>query len=169
MFQVGRFFNWTRNTKFIAAYHTPYDNKRRYWTGLLLIVKVILYLTASITLSAKPQVFPPLTVILVGTLIFMKGNIGMKLDKESFRDIIDKVMYLNLFVLAAFTLYNLKSDVVKQTAIVYISTMTAFIILVGAIAYHMALLIKKDRPAEEIEYPMTPVNPEPTHSVIELP
>ena len=174
-----KIFNWTRNTKFntfITAYHAPYDNKHRYWTGLLLLVRVVLYVTASLTLSANPQVLPLLTIILIGTLIFMKGNIGMKLDKESLRDIIDKVMYLNLLILAAFTLYDFKTGVVKQTAIIYTSTITTSILFLGAIVYHVTLLIKRDiKPAEKKnEYPLVPVQDqpckaEPTSSVIELP
>ena len=54
-------FKWTRNTKlnaFIASHHVPHNSKYRYWTGLLLLVRVVLYATASVTVSAKPQTFP---------------------------------------------------------------------------------------------------------------
>ena len=40
-------WKWTRNTKlnaFIAVYHVPYNSKYRYWTGLLLLVRVVLYI-----------------------------------------------------------------------------------------------------------------------------
>ena len=49
-------FRWTRNTKlnaFIAVYHVPYNGQYRYWTGLLLLVRVILYITASVTVSVS--------------------------------------------------------------------------------------------------------------------
>ena len=42
-----RMFKWSRNPKiqtFIGTYHTPYTPKHRYWTGLLLIVCIVLYL-----------------------------------------------------------------------------------------------------------------------------
>ena len=42
-----RLFRWSRNPKiqtFIETYHTPYTPKHRYWTGLLLIVRIVLYL-----------------------------------------------------------------------------------------------------------------------------
>ena len=54
-------FKWTRNTKlnaFIASHHVPHNSKYRYWTGLLLLVRVVLYATASVTVSANPQAFP---------------------------------------------------------------------------------------------------------------
>ena len=42
-----RIFKWTRDPKlqtFVEKYHTPYTARNRYWTGLLLLVRVILYL-----------------------------------------------------------------------------------------------------------------------------
>ena len=47
-------FKWTRNTKlnaFVSAHHIPYNSKYCYWTGLLLFVRVVLYVTASIATS----------------------------------------------------------------------------------------------------------------------
>ena len=38
-------FKWTRNTKlsvFVSVYHAPNNSKYRYWTGLLLLVRVII-------------------------------------------------------------------------------------------------------------------------------
>ena len=38
-------FKWTRNTKlnvFVSAHHAPYNSKYHYWTGLLLLVRVVL-------------------------------------------------------------------------------------------------------------------------------
>ena len=83
-------FKWTRNTKlnaFIAAYHVPYNSKYRYWTGLLLLVRVILYITASITLSANPEVSLLATNILIGTLFLLKSIINLKVYKKSITDI----------------------------------------------------------------------------------
>ena len=41
-------FSWLNNSKFksfIDAYHAPYTAKYRYWTGLLLLVRLVLFLT----------------------------------------------------------------------------------------------------------------------------
>ena len=45
---------WTRNQKlhsFIEIYHTPHTAKHCYWTGLLLLVLVIVYLISAFSLS----------------------------------------------------------------------------------------------------------------------
>ena len=67
-------FKWTTNTKlnvFIATYHAPCNSKHCYWTGLLLLVRVVLYVTTSVTESDSPQVLLLMTVILVGGLFLL--------------------------------------------------------------------------------------------------
>ena len=169
-------FKWTRNTKlnaFIASHHVPHSSKYRYWTGLLLLVRVVLYATASVTVSAKPQTFPLTTIILIGGLIVFKCIHGVRVYKKYFVDLVDTVLYFNLLGFSAFSLYDFKVDITKQTAVAHISTIITFILFIGAIFYHVILLVKKERPAEDFnEYLLAPVNPsnaEVTHSVIEPP
>ena len=139
-------FKWTRNTKlntFIAVYHVPYNSKYRYWTGLLLLVRVILYITASVTVSANPQVSLLATIILVGSLFLLKSIINLKVYKKSITDIVEAIVYFNLLALAAFSLYDFKADLKKQTAVAYTSTIITLLLLVGVIAYHVYPLIRK--------------------------
>ena len=171
-------FKWTRNTKlnaFISVHHVPYNSKYRYWTGLLLLVRVVLYITASVTVSNKPQVSLLMTIILVGGLLSCKTLArGVVVYKNVLVDVVDTVLYFNLLALSAFSWYDFKADVDKQTAVAYTSTIITFLLLVGVIIYHVSLLVRKDKLPEEMnEYPMAPVQPkdkaEVTHSVIELP
>ena len=71
----------------------------------------------------------------------------MRVYKKSHVDILDTVLYFSLLVLAFFSQYNFKTDVIKQTAVAYTSTTIVFILLVGVIVYHVTLTIKcrKDR------------------------
>ena len=74
-----KIFGWIRNTRlntFITTYHAPYSIKHRYWTGLLLLMRVVLYITASVTTSSDLQVPLLMTNVLVGGLFFLKGIIG---------------------------------------------------------------------------------------------
>ena len=171
-------FKWTKSTKlnvFVSTYHTPYNKKYRFWPGLLLLVRVVLYITASVTVSANPQASLLTTILLVGGLFLFKAIIGMRVHKNLIVDILETVMLFNLLVLAAFSLYQFKSDIYidKQTAVAYISTLITFILLVGAIAYHIFLLIKKKKASKEAnEYPLAAVQPvksEVTRSSFVLP
>ena len=172
-------FQWTRNTKlnaFISVHHVPYNSKYRYWTGLLLLVRVVLYITASVTVSQfdNPQASLLITIILVGGLSLIKEITGARVYKKSFVNIVETGLYFNLLALAAFSSYDFKNDVNRQTAVAYTSTIITFLLLVGVIIYHVSLLVRKNKPRQEVdEYPMAPIQPknkaEVTHSVIELP
>ena len=63
-----RLFKWTTNHKlysFISTYHTPHTAKHRYWPGLLLLVRVLMYLVSAFSASsARP-------VTLISTLVIM--------------------------------------------------------------------------------------------------
>ena len=169
-------FKWTRNTKlnaFIAVYHVPYNSKYRYWTGLLLLVRVILYITASVTVSSNPQVSLLATIILVGGLSLFNGSFGVKMFKKSIIDIVETIVYFNLLALAAFSLYDFKADLKKQTAVAYTSTIITFLLLVGVIAYHVYPLIRKITLELNKNTPATPatttVAKNVTYSILELP
>ena len=101
-----KIFRWISNTKlnvFIATYHAPYNSKYRYWTGLLLFVRVLLYIIAAATLSTNPQISLVLTILVVGGLSFL-GGYGMY--KNMLVAIVQKVMDFNLLALATLTLYD---------------------------------------------------------------
>jgi predicted outer membrane repeat protein len=131
--------SWTRLNSFITAYHAPYNNNHRYWSGLLLLVRVVLYITVATTVSSNPQIPLLMTVVLVGGLLFLKGVTGSRLYRRSSVDIVETVILLNLLLFAAFTWYNFKSDNRKETALVYVSTGIVFLLLMGEIACKIIL------------------------------
>ena len=171
-----RILKWTRNTKLyaiITTYHTPYDYRHRYWTGLLLIVRVVLYLTSAITVSTSPQLPLLMTVILIAGLLLLKGFLnGAKLYKQWPVDVFETMMYFNLLVFAAFSLYNFKTDSKKQTAVIYTSTAVAFILLIGVIVYQACLLMRRRKDLEKqdaYEYPPAPISQvQVTHTVVDI-
>ena len=73
-----KIFNWVRNPRiqtFIETYHIPYTAKYRYWTGLLLLMRAILYLVSTMNVSNDPQVVLNSITITVGVLLFLKGRL----------------------------------------------------------------------------------------------
>ena len=177
---MWKVYNWTRNTKldtFISVHHVPYNSKYRYWTGLLLLARVFLYITASVTVSNsdKPQTALLVTNTLVGGLLFLKGTVRIGIYKKTAVEVLEIWLYLNLLVFAAVSSYDFKADKTKQIAIAYGSTIITLIHLVGVIVYHMSLLIRKNKPPEEAEeFLLAPVQPantehEVTYSIVERP
>ena len=172
-----KIIKWTRNTKlntFITAYHVPHSCDYRYWTGLLLLVRVVLYITASVTVSDNPQTSLMVTAILVGGLFLLKGitSPGLKVYKNSITEIIESVMHFNLLAFAVLSLYDFKNNLTRQTVIAYVSTIITFLLLVGVIAYHVYLLVRKEKTwstEETNEYSLAPLQPQVvTHSVVEI-
>ena len=105
----------------------------------------------------------------------MNGITGFRAYKISTVDVLETGLYFNLLVFAAFSLYDFKTDITKQTAVAYTFTIITFILLVGVIIYHVYLLVRKDHPrmGEEVnEYPLAPVQLAEnilTHSSVEIP
>ena len=171
-----KIFKWMRNTKlnaFISVHHAPYNSNYRYWTGLQLLVRVVLFAIVSPTKSKDPQASLLAIIILVGGLLTLKTT-RVTVYKSLLVDVIDTGLNFNLLALSAFSLYHLKTDNTKQTAVIYTSTVITLVLLVGAIIYHIFLLVNKDkRPKKEGEdgvplAPVQPTNVEITHSVIEI-
>ena len=173
-------FNWTRNSKlnaFVATYQVPLNNKYRYWTGLLLIVRVILYITASVTVSANPQTIPVTVIMLVGGLLLFKGIIGVRVHKKTLVDMLHTVVYFNLLAVSTLSLYDFKTDFTSQTTLAHISSVITLILLIGAICYQVFLLInvRKRKITRSLqvnnEQPLNTIPPNKnvvTHSVIEI-
>ena len=169
-------FKWTRNTKlnvFIATYHVPHNSKYRYWTGLLLLVRVVLYIVASATVSANPQTIPLITNILVGGLFVFSKIFSLRVYKSTIVDVVDTVLCFNLLALSVLSLYDFKASIMKQKAVAYTSTIITFILFIVVVFYHVFPLIRKEKSLEDLnEYPLIPVKPakvEVTYSVIEPP
>ena len=172
-------FQWTnypRLNAFISTYHAPYNDKHRYWTGLLMLVRVVLHIVSAMCLSSDPLIPLSVTAILIGGPFFLKGVIG-RLYNVLVIDIMETVTLSNIQCLTIISLYKFKMDNKKQTIIAYISTSTTLLMLVGGVIYHIALLYKrfKENSVEVEVRAMVPLNrsrPAPvivTHSIVRRP
>ena len=135
----------------------------------------MLYVIAAVTQSGNPQIPLLMTIVLMGCLLFLKGMIG-RLYKKVLVDVLETMVLLNLLTFATFSLYKFKADDTKQTAVAYVSTIITFLLLMGAIVYHVILVCVKKRTPVPIELATYPLVPQPadaatqevTYSVVEL-
>ena len=132
---------WARYQKlrhFIDPYHAPYTTEYRYWTGLLLIVRVVISLISALKFSFDPQIPVALlsTIVIIGGLLLLKGVTAKRVYKNWLLDIIETAIYFNLLAFSALTWYNLHSKK-NQIAIAYTSVMIIFILLLGVIVFHV--------------------------------
>ena len=132
-------FKWVRYQKlhhFMEPYHAPYATEYRYWTGLLLIIRIILFSVSAINFSRDPRVDFVSTIFVIGCLILFKGVMAKRIYKNVLIDVMETVIYFNLVFLAAFTWYSLDLGG-NQVAVAYISVVIIFALLLAVIVFHL--------------------------------
>ena len=135
-----RIFRWSRNPKiqtFIETYHTPYTPKYRYWTGLLLIVRIVLYLVAAVNVSNDLTVVLTAISFTVYCLFALSKFFGSRLYRKWPVDVLETFFYLNSLSFTIFTWYSLDNPASNQETAAYTSFIITFIILALIILYHV--------------------------------
>ena len=137
----SKVFNWTRNQKlhsFIDTYHTPHTAKHRYWTGLLLLVRVILNLIAAFSASVHADPYIPLlsTIIVICCLLLFKTVMMIKVYKNWLLNAMDTIMCFNVVIPAIFTLHSF-TDKSIQTKVIDLSVGITVVLLWFIIAFHI--------------------------------
>ena len=140
-------FKWLRNTKlnsFIEAYHAPYKPKYRYWTGLLLLIRIALSVAITANVSDDPQYDLLTTGVLVASLITFKVYLGDNIYKNKIIDYLENACYLNLLLLTLVTFYSLNNKNVHKIA-TYHSIGIIFILSLCVLTYHTYSVLRKIR------------------------
>ena len=88
-------FSNQRLKLFIETYHAPFTPKHRYWTGLLLIVRAVLYLVAAANVSNDPQLALSAIVFTMICILFLAAFIGIRMYKKMPLNILDTFFILN--------------------------------------------------------------------------
>ena len=158
---------------FMETYHVPYTPRHRYWTGLLLLARAILYLIAAANVSGNPQIQLVSIIFIVSCIILLKMFIATKIFKKWLIDTLESFFYFNIVFFASFTAYNLSTgsiqDGIAYTSVVLSFTVTLFIILYHIHEYtsllsrlcHIKIMknitksFKMDQ-KQNVEYPHTP-------------
>ena len=138
-------FKWTRNQKlhtFIDAYHIPHAAKHRYWTGLLLLVRVIVFLIATFSESIDPRITLLSTAVIMSCLLSYKTILLIRVYKNWLLNTMESCVYFNITIFAMVTWYTFgdsesQSVEILQTVAAYLSAGTIFIIFVLVITFHM--------------------------------
>ena len=135
-----RIFKWTRNPRiqtFIETYNKPYTPKHRYWTGLLLIVRVVLYLVAATNVSNDPTIALTAINFTVCCIFALSKLLGSRLYWKWPVDVLETFFFLNTLSFVIFTSYSLDSPASKREAAAYTSVIITFIALLLIILYHV--------------------------------
>ena len=121
--------------QFVKVYHAPYKNEHRYWTGLLLLARVVLYL---VFVFSNPSLNLLVTTAVTCGLLFLKGHFGKIYDEEKSRivDTIEMINYLNVALFSAATMFTSQTRE-YQTEVAFTSVSVTFALFLFVLAYHI--------------------------------
>ena len=137
--QGKRTFIWVRSLKlyaFLEPYHAPYTFQHRYWTGLLLIVRVILYLVAAV--SSDPGVSLLSIGTIIGCLLLYKAILHSPVYKKWQIEWLELACYFNILLFSLAKLFMLLAARERnQQVIAYISGSVTIGLFLIVIVYHV--------------------------------
>ena len=141
-FSEKKFLKWVINNQklamFIETYNAPYTSKNRYWTGLLLIARIFLYVASTANVTGNPKIDLQVIGICIGSIIFLKEIITFKsrVYKKWPTELLEFTCYINLLFLCFASFYTLQNEMAK-VAVVNISVSITFLLFLGVLVYHI--------------------------------
>ena len=126
------------------AYTGPYKLKHRYWVGLLLLVRVCLFLVFSLNTYGDPTINLLAIIACMLTLFAYLSIIG-GVYKVWWINLIESAFIMNLGLLSAAGLYKVAANVAMTPIITNTSTGVAFVLLIAIVSYHLAAKISQTK------------------------
>ena len=143
----SRLFGWTRNHKlysFINTYHTPHTAKHRFWPGLLLLIRVAVYLIAAFSASSDQPITLLSTVVIMCCLLFYKAHSGIRVYRNWLLNAMESFVYFNITVFAVFTMFTFISSTIGpgnkesfQRVVANLSIGSVLLLILFVIIYHV--------------------------------
>ena len=122
---------------FFDPYHAPYRFKHRYWTGLLLLARVVIYIVIIVFSHGDPNTNLLAIISTVSVLLFLKGRAVRRLYKDWKTDIIETICYLNIVLFSAVKIVILNTSDQRRyhNIATNISGLILFLLLVYVLIY----------------------------------
>ena len=120
---------------FLDAYTGPYKDKYRFWTGHLLLVRIILFVSFAMNIFGDPNVNLLISILACSYLLGLNLWIFRGVYKKWALNVLESSFITNLGILSATTAYVLKSKG-NQEAVTYTSVGISLLMFVGILVYH---------------------------------
>ena len=127
---------------FLDAYHAPYTDKHRYWTGMMLLLRFVLLLISAVNALGDPSV----NLLAIGsiTVAILPTILGSRIYKTWSLGLLETSFILNLAILSLASFY-IRSTGGNQKAATSTSVSIAFATFIGIVIYHSIEQIKGTR------------------------
>ena len=131
-----RLFRWVNKLMpFFDAHYTPYKDRHRYWTGLLLFVRIVVLTVISVNSTADPGI----NLLVVGCSVAFILTLSMSVGgvyKNVYLTVLEASFLFNFMALVLFMFYfQQKINVLKR--LVSTSVGIAFAIFIAITALHV--------------------------------
>ena len=124
------------------AYLGPYKPKQGYWTGLLLLIRVILVTAFTLNVFGDPAI--DIFVVSVVAIFLISLNLGQGgVYKKTGLTILEISYIVNLGLLTAATALMRQIDGKQRVSVIYTSNAIAVITFMGTLVYHVKIRIVK--------------------------
>ena len=139
-----KIFSWAKSLRlkaFLDTYHAPYKAKHRYWTGLLLIFRIVLAIVNALTnvyyTAEAPKSFANLLSVQVVVFICLGwGWLARGVYSKWMLELLESSFLINLGLLS-FATYHIQSYGRTNNIAGYISIAVALVTFAGIITYHI--------------------------------
>ena len=121
---------------FLEPYHAPYIFHHRYWTGLLLFIRAILYIVSAANVSNDPGVNLLAIAIAVVGLLITSGYAKNKVYRRWPLNLLEVSCYVNLLCFCLAKLFTLTENSDGIT-IAYISGSFTVVSFTTVLVYHV--------------------------------
>ena len=125
----------------LDPYHASYKSECRYWTGLFLLFRCILFLVSAFNISGDKNSANLLAILTVVIVSFVVFGLAGRVYKSWCLNALELSFLLNLSIFTSAT-YHVSLAKGDQAVIAYISVGIAFLTFVGIVTYHAYLQIK---------------------------
>ena len=145
--KICRWMNGTRFRAFLDAYWAPYTPKYRYWTGLLLLLRCILFLVNALGNARNDSGFNLVIICCVSLGLVAIPWINCRIYKKWYLEVLEASFILNLGVLAVASIYiiEVRRNETAETILVSFSAGIAFVEFIGIIIFHSKKQLSKTR------------------------
>ena len=129
----------TRLKPLFDAYTGPYKNTFRFWTGLLLLTRIVLFITSVVQVDRN---FGLLVSAIASFIYLTLAWSFYGIYRKRSLDVLESSYILNIGLLSLATIYIADENVTAHNAVVSLSMGTAFTTFVGITIYHAYKYIK---------------------------
>ena len=143
-YQHKMIFNWIiqnqRLCMFVEPNHAPYAFKHRYWAGLLLLVRAVVYTISSADVSISDRT---VTLLAIGIIVYLLTILLCSFRPYKSRAVqaLELICYANIVCLCFATFFISYKEGKSQDTIAYISGTVSLVLFLVVVLYHIIHVI----------------------------